>query len=411
MTAAADDWGLLQRYAHQRDERAFDDLARRYVDLVYSAAVRRVGNHHLAEEITQAVFVILAKKAGSIRPGPPLAGWLLTTVRCVARNAMKMEIRRRRRHEQSAQALAASGGGACSSDPSDVLIWQEVASVIDDAVLRLPSADRRAILLRFFEGRSVGDVAAGLKVSEGAAKKRLGRAIDKLRRRLERKGAGVASVDAAAFAALLSKHVLLHAPGGLVGGICATAAGGAATGAGVALAKGAIRMMAWAKVKLAAVVVAGIALAGGASVALSQRQHVQGPTSQAATAAMSATKPVDPAELALLQKLAQMRAATIQAVPSGRGTAILQTHGQMRAANIHVGPSGGVTAITKAQGMSNRSIPPHEVQFAFSGDGALAKGGVAVTPTANATAVLVKNGQRICYWAGSSRASETPRFN
>ncbi len=212
MTAVSDDWGLLQRYARQRDERAFEDLAQRYVDLVYTAAVRRVGNHHLAEDITQAVFVILAKKAASIRRGPPLSAWLLMTVRCVARNATKMDARRRRGHERSAQALAASAGGACSSSAPEVLIWQETAAVIDDAVLRLPSLDRRAILLRFFEDRSIGDVAAELKVSEGAAKQRIARAIDKLRRRLERRGVGVASIDVPAFAALLSNHTLLQRP-------------------------------------------------------------------------------------------------------------------------------------------------------------------------------------------------------
>ncbi len=261
MTTVTDEWELLQRYALQRDEQAFEALARRYVDLVYGAAVRRVGDHHLAEDITQAVFVILAQKARSIRRGPPLSAWLLKTVRCVARNAMKREARRRR-HEHAAESLAASAGGACSSNPSDVLIWQEVAAVLDDAVLRLPASDRRAILLRFFEGRSICAVAADLNVSEGAVKQRLGRAIDRLRRRLERKGAGVGSVDAAAFAALLSKQVLVHAPVRLLGGIGATAGTGATTGAGVALAKGVFRMMKWTKIKIATAMVAVTMMAG-----------------------------------------------------------------------------------------------------------------------------------------------------
>ncbi len=311
MTTATDEWGLLQRYALQRDERAFEALARRYVDLVYGAAVRRVGDHHLAEDITQAVFVILAQKARSIRRGPPLSAWLLMTVRCVARNAMKREARRRR-HEHAAESLAASAGGACSSNPSDVLIWQEVAAVLDDAVLRLPSSDRRAILLRFFEGRSIGDVAADLNVSEGAVKQRLGRAIDSLRRRLERKGAGVGSDDAAAFAALLSKRVLVHAPVRLLGGIGATAATGAATGAGVALAKGAIRMMAWAKVKAAVFVMAAIAVAGGAGVALCQRHAAQGSASSAARAAMPTTAPKDSIVAAVNRHAAAIRSYDVQ---------------------------------------------------------------------------------------------------
>ncbi len=281
MTTVTDEWGLLQRYALQRDEQAFEALARRYVDLVYGAAVRRVGDHHLAEDITQAVFVILAQKARSIRRGPPLSAWLLMTVRCVARNAMKREARRRR-HEHAAESLAASAGGACSSNPSDVLIWQEIAAVLDDAVLRLPASDRRAILLRFFEGRSIGDVAADLNVSEGAVKQRLGRAIDRLRRRLERKGAVVGSVDAAAFAALLSKQVWVHAAVRLLGGIGATAATGAATGAGVTLAKGAIRMMKWTRIKMAAAMIAVTTVAGvGGAVTYTRAAVATGNTAPA----------------------------------------------------------------------------------------------------------------------------------
>ena len=83
--AAGDDLSLLFRYAQQRDEGAFAALAERHVGLVYSAALRRVGDRQLAEDVTQAVFVILAKKAKSIRGGP-LSAWLLSTVRYAAAN-------------------------------------------------------------------------------------------------------------------------------------------------------------------------------------------------------------------------------------------------------------------------------------------------------------------------------------
>src|SRR5687768_3820476 len=93
-----DDARLLERYARSRDEAAFGALVRRHLDLVYSAAARRVGDRHLAEDVTQAVFVVLAKKANSVRRSTaPLAAWLLTTVRYAAANALKTE-RRRRRH-------------------------------------------------------------------------------------------------------------------------------------------------------------------------------------------------------------------------------------------------------------------------------------------------------------------------
>src|SRR5439155_19584699 len=92
------------------------------------------------------------------------------------------------RFEESSTAV-----GACSSNPTDVLVWQEVARELDDAVLRLPTLDRRAVLLRYFEDRPIAEIAADLNVSEGAAKQRLSRAIDNLRHRLDHRGAaGVA---------------------------------------------------------------------------------------------------------------------------------------------------------------------------------------------------------------------------
>src|SRR5438874_1543419 len=101
MGLLANDSALLSAYAERRDEAAFAALVRRHVNLVYSAATRRLGDRHLAEDVTQAVFMILAKKARSVRRDVPLSAWLLTTVRYAANNALKMEARRRK-HEHRA---------------------------------------------------------------------------------------------------------------------------------------------------------------------------------------------------------------------------------------------------------------------------------------------------------------------
>src|SRR5919112_896345 len=146
-SAAGDELALLRRYAQSRDEAAFATLVRQHVDFVYSAAARRVGDRHLAEDVTQAVFVVLATKAASIRDDAPLSAWLLSTVRYCAANALKME-QRRQRHERAAAAQAGvplqwpahRTSGACSNNPTDVLLWQEVAQQLDDAVLALPPA-------------------------------------------------------------------------------------------------------------------------------------------------------------------------------------------------------------------------------------------------------------------------------
>jgi RNA polymerase sigma factor (sigma-70 family) len=266
MGPAADDWGLLAAYATGRDEQAFAALVRRHVNLVYCAAARRVGDRHLAEDVTQAVFLILANKAKSMRHDGPLSAWLLTTVRYAAANALKMESRRHKHESRAAHAA-----GACSANPTDVLVWQEVARQLDDEVLRLPSVDRRAVLLRYFENRPIVDIAADLNVSEGAAKQRLSRAMDKLRKRLDRRGvAGVASMGSAGLASLLASHIVTAAPIGLTNTACAAACGlaaGATTAStAITIAKGALNMMTWTKLKIAAAVLVAVSIGGTAGV-------------------------------------------------------------------------------------------------------------------------------------------------
>lgn len=256
-----DDLRLLSRYARDRDEAAFASLVRRHLDLVYGAAVRRVGDRHLAEDVTQAVFVILARRAASVstRHRGPLSYWLLTAVRYAAKNALRIR-RRRRAHEEEFTRMRGvnpqipAGAGACSSNPADVLIWHELAGRLDDAVLKLPAADRDAVLLRFFEDRPVREIALALNVSEDAAKQRVSRAVAKLRQRLDRSGAGgVALVAAPEFTRLLETHLVQTAPPGLAGACCAAATAGAACGgAGFLIAKGAMTMMTLTKTKIVA---------------------------------------------------------------------------------------------------------------------------------------------------------------
>jgi RNA polymerase sigma factor (sigma-70 family) len=98
---AMDDMALLQEYALRNSEEAFATLVSRHIDLVYSAALRHVGNHHQAQEITQAVFVILARKARSLSPKTVLPGWLFQTARLTAANHLRSEIRRARREQEA----------------------------------------------------------------------------------------------------------------------------------------------------------------------------------------------------------------------------------------------------------------------------------------------------------------------
>src|SRR3954451_1120185 len=98
-----DDFELLSKYAHQGSQPAFCELVRRYVDLVYSSAARQVGDPHAAEDVTQAVFIVLTQKARQIRAGLVLSAWLLGVTRFAAKDHLKRA--RRRRHYEQAAAL------------------------------------------------------------------------------------------------------------------------------------------------------------------------------------------------------------------------------------------------------------------------------------------------------------------
>src|SRR5215211_4567010 len=95
------DFELLQDYASRNSQEAFAKLVDRHINLVYAAALRQLGNSHQAEDVTQAVFIILAQKASGIRQGIPLAGWLYETARLTTANFLRSEIRRSRREQEA----------------------------------------------------------------------------------------------------------------------------------------------------------------------------------------------------------------------------------------------------------------------------------------------------------------------
>src|SRR5208282_3860651 len=143
---ASDDMQLLQEYAAGRSEQAFAALVARHINLVYSAARRSVNNPHQAEEITQAVFVILARKARGLRRGTVLSGWLYQTARLTAANFIRSEIRRRQREQQAHLQSTMN-----DSEPE---AWTQVGPLLDEAMAQLNELERNAIVLRFFEGKA-----------------------------------------------------------------------------------------------------------------------------------------------------------------------------------------------------------------------------------------------------------------
>jgi RNA polymerase sigma factor (sigma-70 family) len=203
-----DDIELLRHYAENGAEAAFTELVRRHVNLVYSAALRRVGGDaHLAEDVTQQVFIALARQAPVLSGRAVLTGWLYTAARFVSARVVRAEKRRKAR-EQEAYIM--------NENPMPDPDWDRLRPILDTAMDRLNDREREALLLRFFEGRPFAEMGAKLSLTEDAARMRVDRALDKLRGLLGRQGVGS---TATAIGLLLESQTVTAAPAGLAAAI------------------------------------------------------------------------------------------------------------------------------------------------------------------------------------------------
>jgi len=209
---------LLAQYVRERSEPAFRELVTGHIDLVYSTALRAVnGDSHLAQDVTQTVFIDLARKAWKLPGNVVLAGWLHKHTRFTALTAIRKEQRRRTR-EHTAMEMT-------SLHKSSENIWEQIAPHLDDCLNELSTSDRDAIVLRFLKRQDFRAVAAALGISEDAAQKRVSRALDKLRSFLKRRGITVTVV---VLISALAADAVTAAPAGLAVGVAAAALNAAA---------------------------------------------------------------------------------------------------------------------------------------------------------------------------------------
>ncbi len=218
---------LLRRYAEGRDEAAFGELVRRQMDFVYSVAWRVTANGALAQDVAQSVFTQLTRSAAALAHYDTLAGWLHTTARHCAINAVRGEERRRAREQESAIMQTTSTTSAVN--------WKQIGPLLDEAVGGLREDDRQAVLLRFFQGSSHQEVGAALGLSEDTARKRVELALEKLRGHFARRGVTATS---ALLAAAISANSVQAAPTGLAESMTGASLAGAEAGAGLGIGVG-----------------------------------------------------------------------------------------------------------------------------------------------------------------------------
>jgi RNA polymerase sigma factor (sigma-70 family) len=197
------DLQLLARYTRQHAEDAFTELVRRHLDLVFSAALRQVRSPQLAEEISQSVFTDLARNATKLKPDTILTAWLYQVTRHTAIDAIRKESRRQLREQI---AVEMNNMNATAND------WTHIEPLLDDAMSALDDTDRTAVLLRYFENKSLREVGVTLGMSDDAAQKRVSRAVERLREFFTKRGV---TVGASGLIVVISANAVQAAPIGL----------------------------------------------------------------------------------------------------------------------------------------------------------------------------------------------------
>jgi RNA polymerase sigma factor (sigma-70 family) len=221
----SDDQELVRRYVGSGSEAAFGELVARHLNLVYSAALRRTnGDTEIAKDATQMVFVDLARKARRLPKNVVVAGWLYRATRFATERLVRAE---RRRCARERQAIAMK-----LFEPESAPDWNQIRPLLDAALDRLSPLDRDALVLRYFEQRTLAEVGKTLGASEEATRKRVARALEKVRTILSRRGV---TTGTSALASAILDNAVQVAPAGLAASLASGSLAPAVAGTGAAL--------------------------------------------------------------------------------------------------------------------------------------------------------------------------------
>lgn len=297
------DAALLAAVAGRGDRAAMDQLVRRYVDFVYAAAVRRLGDRHAAEDVVQTVFLVLARKAGVVQAGA-LPTWLHRTTQYTAANAERAA-RRRRRHERR----AARAEAVMPDVPDDA---DTLRPLLDAAIDTLGRRDRQAVVERYLLGRDFAAVGETLGLSAGSAQKCVERAVGKLRRQLLRAGVPASAVALAAALSAAAPSPAMAAPPAVVASLAQSLTAGSTSPLTAITAKGVLAMTVGTKLKIAAAAAVVVLLGGGAGVMILRNDGVATPGGATHPAAVIVSPASQP--LGLLATLADGTRAEVGAI-------------------------------------------------------------------------------------------------
>jgi RNA polymerase sigma factor (sigma-70 family) len=330
------DADLLHSYLERNDERAFGELVRRHLGLVYSAALRRTGGRtHLAEEVSQKVFSGVARSAAALIRHPTLTGWLYRATRNAAIDAVRAEHRR----QKLAQSLNAMPDTESRAEPQ--IDWEDLRPVIDEAMDQLKERDREVVLLRYFGGLTFAEVGFRLNLTENAARMRTERGLDQLRVHLCKRGVTSTTV---ALGLLLANSPLAAAPVGLAATVSTAAFATAPTSGAAGLVN--VLLMS----KLTAPVISAAIAAGLTALVYT-----------------SIAKGVAPQELAVLrQEHARLTQATAASASAGAIAAVADEFAAQANAIVHavgrkhaVRANGSAAAITAVPARTTSGAPRH----------------------------------------------------